>query len=81
MTGNKTTLLERIVRDPNILAGKPTIRGTRVSVAMILNVLAHGATFAEILDDYPYLVEDDLKAALLYAESHINHSEARALAS
>lgn len=81
MAENGTSLRERIVRDLNILAGKPTIRGTRVSVALILNVLAHGATFAEILDDYPYLVEDDPKAALLYAESQINHREARALAS
>ena len=81
MTEKYSNLLNRVVCDPEILAGKPTIKGTRVSVALILNLVAHGATFAEILDDYPYLVEDDLKAALLNAESQMNHGEARALAS
>jgi len=81
VTEQHPTHRDRIVCDSEILSGKPTIKGTRVPVSLILNLLAHGATFAEILDDYPYLVEEDLKAALLYAEMHTSHGEARALAS
>ena len=81
MTEQHPTHRDRIVCDSEILSGKPTIKGTRVPVSLILNLLAHGATFAEILDDYPYLVEEDLKAALLYAETHMIHGEVRALAS
>lgn len=60
-------LLARITSRPNILAGKPTVRGTRLSVEFILNLLAHGATQAEILDEYDGLVPEDLAACLLFA--------------
>lgn len=60
-------LLARIVSQPSILAGKPTIRGTRLSVEYILNLLAHGATQDEILSEYEGLVPEDLTACLLFS--------------
>jgi uncharacterized protein (DUF433 family) len=60
-------LLQRITFDKEILAGKPVVRGLRLSVDMILELLAKGATPQEILEDYPELEVDDLRAALLYA--------------
>ncbi|RLB04238.1 MAG: DUF433 domain-containing protein, partial [Deltaproteobacteria bacterium] len=60
-------LLGRITFDKEILCGKPIIRGLRISVDMILELLAKGATEEEILEDYPELEGEDIKAALLYA--------------
>ncbi|MGF1537647.1 MAG: DUF433 domain-containing protein [Elainellaceae cyanobacterium] len=59
--------LSRITFDPKILNGKPIIRGLRISVAMLLELLAKGATTQEILEDYPELELADIQAALLYA--------------
>jgi uncharacterized protein (DUF433 family) len=66
----KTTmedLLKRITFNKDVLGGKPLIRNLRISVEMILELLAKGATEQEILEDYPELEPDDLRAALLYA--------------
>ncbi len=71
MTENR--LLERITCDPRIFSGKPVIRGMRVSVEMILNLLAQGAPFSEILEDYPDLEKDDIQACLAYAHAVIAH--------
>jgi uncharacterized protein (DUF433 family) len=60
-------LVNRITFNKNVLCGKPLIRGLRISVEMILELLAKGATEEEILQDYPQLEPDDLRAALLYA--------------
>jgi len=60
-------LLNRITFNKDVLCGKPLIRGLRISVEMILELLAKGATEEEILQDYPQLQPDDLRAALLYA--------------
>lgn len=60
-------LLQRITFDQAVLAGKPVIRGFRISVEMILELLSKGATSQEILEDYPELEPDDLRAALRYA--------------
>ena len=60
-------LLKRITFNKDVLCGKPLIRGLRISVEMILELLANGATEEEILEDYPDLESDDLRAALLYA--------------
>lgn len=62
-----TDPLVRITFDKEILAGKPIIRGMRLSVEMILELLAKGATTEEILEDYPQLEAQDIQAALLYA--------------
>lgn len=60
-------ILNRITFNKDVLCGKPLIRGLRISVEMILELLARGATEEEILQDYPQLEPDDLRAALLYA--------------
>ena len=60
-------LLRRITFDRDVLCGKPVIRGLRISVEMILELLAKGATPAEILEDFPVLEPEDVQAALLYA--------------
>ena len=60
-------LLKRITINPKVLVGKPTIRGMRISVEQILDLLGQGMTNKEILAEFPVLVEDDIKAALQYA--------------
>jgi len=60
-------LLERVVIDPNVLAGKPVIKGTRIPVYLIIELIASGMTVRNVLKEYPELNEDDVKAALLYA--------------
>ena len=57
----------RIETNPEIMVGKPVIRGTRITVELILRRLADGQTLAEILEDYPALKAQDVKAALAYA--------------
>ncbi|MCG6534714.1 MAG: DUF433 domain-containing protein [Syntrophales bacterium LBB04] len=58
---------DRITVDPDVLVGKPTIRGMRISVEQILKALAAGVTTQDLLQDYPELEEDDIRASLLYA--------------
>jgi uncharacterized protein (DUF433 family) len=60
-------LLERITLNPKVMVGKPVIRGTRLTVEYILGLLAHGATVAEILQEYEGLVEEDIQACLIFA--------------
>jgi uncharacterized protein (DUF433 family) len=60
-------LLERIALDPKVMVGKPVVKGTRLTVEYILNLLAHGATAAEILDEYDGLTHEDIRACLLFA--------------
>ncbi|RCV64303.1 hypothetical protein C5S53_09620 [Methanophagales archaeon] len=60
-------LLERITLNPKIMVGKPVIRGTRLTVQYILNLLAQGATVNEILQEYKGLTKEDILACLLYA--------------
>lgn len=67
------SLLERITTDPDVVHGRPAIRGTRVRVADVLSLLATGATEADILADYPYLKSDDIKACLEYAAAQAGH--------
>ncbi len=59
--------LDRITFKPDIMAGQACIRGMRVPVSLILNLIANGKTEAEILEDYPYLEPDDIQQSLLYA--------------
>jgi len=60
-------LLGRVVVDPKVCAGKPCIRGTRIHIAIILDALAEGLTPAEIIDHYPHLAPEDIRAATAYA--------------
>jgi uncharacterized protein (DUF433 family) len=59
-------LLDRISIDPNICFGKPRIRGTRIWVSLILDFLASGETTEQILEAYPQLTADDIRAAIAY---------------
>lgn len=59
--------MDRIISNPNILGGKPVIKGTRISVEFVLELLASGVTEEEILKDYPHLTADDINACLRYA--------------
>lgn len=63
----KEALLERIVVDPTIMVGKPCIRGTRLPAHYIVGLLASGATFAEILDEYRGLTREDILACFAFA--------------
>lgn len=67
MLKNKQFLLDRITIDSKILAGKPTIRGFRITVNQIIEALAAGFTHEELLEDYPELEKEDIQVALLYA--------------
>ncbi|MEM7110878.1 MAG: DUF433 domain-containing protein [Chloroflexota bacterium] len=67
-------LLERIVLNPAIMVGKPVIDGTRLTVEYILNLMAHGATKEEILEEYEGLTEQDILACLLFATRSLQDS-------
>lgn len=64
-------IAERIEVDPNLLGGKPTIRGLRISVEQILKALAAGIPRQELLKEYPELEPEDIRAALVYAAALI----------
>jgi uncharacterized protein (DUF433 family) len=63
----------RIEIDPSVMLGKPVIRNTRIPVEMLLRKLSEGATIAELMDAYPRLTEDDVRACLAYAADAISH--------
>lgn len=68
-------LLERITINPQVMVGKPVIRGTRLTVQYILNLLAHGATTDEILDEYQGLTIEDIQACFLFATKSLANSD------
>jgi uncharacterized protein (DUF433 family) len=70
---NEQELLERITVDREIFDGKPIIRGMRVSVELILSLLAQGESVEAILADYPDLEPEDIRACLAYAHAVIAH--------
>ena len=63
---------DRIVCEPSILGGKPTVKGTRISVELILGWLAAGWTFDDLLQSYPNIVREDILAALAYAAAVVH---------
>ena len=65
---------ERITVDPAVLTGKPVVKGTRLAVEFIIDLLAQGWNEAEILHNYPGLMREDIQACLAYA-SHVLHAE------
>lgn len=67
-------LLDRIEINPGILAGKPVIKGTRLSVQYILGLLASGADFNEILSEYSTINHEDIQACLLFASTTLDNS-------
>jgi len=67
------TYSERISMDPQVCGGRPCIRGMRIRVKDVLDMLAGGASREEILEDYPYLEDADITAALEYAAEQADH--------
>ncbi len=68
-----------VVVNPNILAGKPVIAGTRIPVYLILNLLANGYAIERIVEAYPVLTTEDVPAAIRYAEARMRREETLAL--
>ena len=68
-------VMDRIVIDHEILAGKPVIKGTRIPVYLIIELLGNGLTEKEVLRQYPTLKKEDIKAALLYASKCIENEK------
>jgi uncharacterized protein (DUF433 family) len=64
-------LLERITVNPKVMVGKPVVRGTRLTVEHILNLLAHNTCEPEILREYPGLTHEDIQACLLFAKTSL----------
>jgi len=73
-------LLRRIVCDPQVMTGKPVIRGTRLTVDFILNLLAHGMTEAEVREEYPGTSKEDIQACLLFATKALKDTDFMPLA-
>ena len=71
---------DRIVIDPAILVGKPTIKGTRLAVEFLVGLLAEGWTHEELLSNYPQLTEEDIQAALHYAADALERERVYPLA-
>lgn len=71
---NDENLLKRITLNPDIMTGKPVIKGTRLTVEFVLNLLAHGASYDEILNEYDGLCQDDILACILFASKSMEHS-------
>ncbi|MBF0565018.1 MAG: DUF433 domain-containing protein [Nitrospirae bacterium] len=68
-------IIKRITFNPSIFKGKPIIRGMRISVEMILDLLSQGVTEREILEDYPLLEKDDILACIAYAKNIIANED------
>jgi uncharacterized protein (DUF433 family) len=68
-------MLERIVLNPKIMVGKPVIRGTRLTVDFILNLLAHGASESDILNEYGGLTIEDIQACYLFATKSLENTD------
>lgn len=75
MNENDKELLERITQDPDVMVGKPVIKGTRLTVQHILNLLADGVTVEEIMEEYEGITIDDIRACFLYASESVEHSK------
>jgi uncharacterized protein (DUF433 family) len=68
-------MTERIEINPAVMMGKPVIRGTRITVELILRKLAEGETEKELLEDYPHLTLEDIRAAIAYGAASVAHEE------
>ncbi|MEH2457218.1 DUF433 domain-containing protein [Nostoc sp.] len=70
-----TNWQERITQNPNVCYGKPCIKGTRIMVSVILDNFAEGLTFEEIIQEYPLLALEDIRAAIAYAAQFTREEE------
>ena len=71
----KEDLLNRITINPEVMVGKPTVRGLRITVEQILKALAGGVKIEELLEDYPELESEDIQAVLIYASELVNEEQ------
>ncbi len=72
---NEKKILERIVINPNVMVGKPVIKDTRLTVEHVLGLLAQGATFAEVIEEYQGITTEDIQACLLIATKSLKSIE------
>ncbi len=77
----QANIMDRITVNSDVMVGKPTIRGMRITVEQLLKALANGVTTDEILDDYPELEKEDIRAALLYASQSVDEERVYAIGS
>ena len=68
-------LLQRIAQDPKVMAGQPVIKGTRLTVRFVLNVLAHGTVVDDLIEEYDGLTQEDIQACLLFASKSLGNVE------
>jgi uncharacterized protein (DUF433 family) len=76
---NRKSLIKRIELNPEIMLGKPVIKGTRLPADIIVEKIAYGATAEDILNQYPFIEKEDINAALLYAARVMKAEEVYAL--
>jgi uncharacterized protein (DUF433 family) len=76
---DENQLLERISIGPKVMVGKPVIKGTRLAVEYILNLLAHGSTSEEILREYEVITQEDIQACLLFATRSLQDTDSMPL--
>lgn len=72
---NENKILKRIVIDPNLMDGKPVIKGTRLTVEYVLGLLAQGTTFDEVMEEYSGITTEDIQACLLFATKSLEITE------
>ncbi len=74
-------IMDRITANPDVMVGKPTIRGMRITVEQLLKALANGITTDQLLEDYPELEKEDIRAVLLYASYLVDEERVYAVGS
>jgi uncharacterized protein (DUF433 family) len=72
---NEQKLLQRISINPDIMLGKPVIKGTRLTVEFIIEKIAYGSSFKDLSEDYPFITEEDIRSALLFAAKTLSREE------
>lgn len=72
-------LLERIKKDPDVMTGKPVIKGTRLTIEFVIKLMGGGATRDEIIEEYDDLTKEDIQACLVYASKSLNHTNVEPL--
>ncbi|MEK6535381.1 MAG: DUF433 domain-containing protein [Thermodesulfobacteriota bacterium] len=77
----QVNVLDRITVHPDVMVGKPTIRGMRITVEQILKAMANGVPTDQLLDDYPELEKEDIRAVLLYASQLVDEERVFAVGS